>query len=359
MKKIKLLLSLIFLCSFLNAGIYDGVVIDTGTKTAERNLSGLFGVAETADTPSTYRVTVDGSDGSVNSEILKSPILKGGIDASDNLTLQSTSNATKGKIFLGANSVYDEVNDRLGIGIVSPVFAIEVEGDIIARNGVLQFQKEGVSATAKGTVWSNTITQSAIFRFVRGLGTEASPLPVTTGTVLGSFQYLGYYDASSISRQAEIDVQAAEDWDASNKGTKTILRGTRNGSTTRQDWLVLENGNADFEQGGIKFNGFLDYGSPTELTISGGVVTAVKSYHTVDTQNDDATDELDTINGGSVGRILILTAVSAARVTTIKHGTGNISLSQGNDFALDSITSTIQLLFNGVNWVEITRSANL
>lgn len=283
----------------------------------------------------------------------------GGIDASDNLTLQSTSNATKGKIFFGANSVYDEVNDRLGIGIISPVLALEVSGDILANGGVIRFQKEGVSATARGTVWSNTITQSAIFRFVRGLGTEASPLPVTSGTNLGSFQYLGYYDTSNTFRQAELLVEASEDWDASNRGVKISFQGTKNGSTTRQDWLVLENGNADFEQGGIKFNGFLDYGSSTELTISGGVVTATKSYHTVDTQADDATDELDTINGGSVGRILILTSANSTRDTTLKHATGNLRLSQGNDFTLDNINATIQLLYNGSNWIEISRSANI
>jgi hypothetical protein len=46
--------------------------------------------------------------------------LQGGTDAGDDLTLQSTSNATKGNVHLGTASTYDEVNDRLGIGTQSP-----------------------------------------------------------------------------------------------------------------------------------------------------------------------------------------------------------------------------------------------
>lgn len=52
----------------------------------------------------------------------------GGTDASDDLTLSSTIHATKGKILLGSagNSVYDEANDRLGIGITLPTSPLHV-----------------------------------------------------------------------------------------------------------------------------------------------------------------------------------------------------------------------------------------
>lgn len=45
-----------------------------------------------------------------------------------NLTLQSTNHATKGKIFFGVNSVYDEASDRLGIGTVQPDRKLHVQG---------------------------------------------------------------------------------------------------------------------------------------------------------------------------------------------------------------------------------------
>lgn len=45
-----------------------------------------------------------------------------------NLTLQSTSNATRGKILLDANSAYDELNVRLGIATQAPSFDLSFGG---------------------------------------------------------------------------------------------------------------------------------------------------------------------------------------------------------------------------------------
>lgn len=51
--------------------------------------------------------------------------LIGGTASGNNLTLVSTSNATKGKIIFGT-SAYDEVNNRLGVGTTSPVASLDV-----------------------------------------------------------------------------------------------------------------------------------------------------------------------------------------------------------------------------------------
>lgn len=60
--------------------------------------------------------------------------LIGDTAASGNLTLQSTSNATKGKIVVGT-SAYDEVNNRLGIGNAAPGTALDVTGVITSLLG--------------------------------------------------------------------------------------------------------------------------------------------------------------------------------------------------------------------------------
>lgn len=59
----------------------------------------------------------------------------GGTASGDDLTLKSTSHATKGTIFLGTASAYDEVNDRLGIGNTAPSVKLHVTGadDTTAR----------------------------------------------------------------------------------------------------------------------------------------------------------------------------------------------------------------------------------
>lgn len=51
--------------------------------------------------------------------------LKGGTASGENLTLISTNHATKGKILFGT-SAYDEVNNRLGVNLVSPVNVVDI-----------------------------------------------------------------------------------------------------------------------------------------------------------------------------------------------------------------------------------------
>lgn len=91
----------------------------------------------------------------------------------------------------------------------------------------------------------------------------------------------------------------------------------------------------------------------SELTIATGSVAAVRSHHTIDTEADAATDDLDTIDISSVndGAILILRLEDAARVVTLKHGTGNINLKGGVDIVLDA-NFPICLLRVGANWFQ-------
>jgi hypothetical protein len=47
------------------------------------------------------------------------PIIYGSAASGGDLTLHSTSHGTKGKIYLGSNSVYDQVSGNLGIGVIA------------------------------------------------------------------------------------------------------------------------------------------------------------------------------------------------------------------------------------------------
>jgi len=96
------------------------------------------------------------------------------------------------------------------------------------------------------------------------------------------------------------------------------------------------------------------YFSPSELTISSGVVTATRSFHTVDTEGGISTDDLDTINGGNTGCLLVVKAVNTARTVVVKNGTGNIQLTKtGGDISLDNTEKAVILLYDGSNWLEL------
>ena len=82
--------------------------------------------------------------------------------------------------------------------------------------------------------------------------------------------------------------------------------------------------------------GWLEFDDCTELTIAGGVVTATQNYHKIDTQGDDTTDDLDTINGFTTGLFIVLRNVADARNVVIKHNTGNILCAGTGDITLDT-----------------------
>ena len=99
---------------------------------------------------------------------------------------------------------------------------------------------------------------------------------------------------------------------------------------------------------------WLDLKAPTELTIDTGIITITQSFHTVDTEGEGATDDLVTINGGAVGRVLILKPENDARTVVIKHGTGNIWLKGKADLDLDDLEDGLILVYTaGSKWTDL------
>lgn len=96
----------------------------------------------------------------------------------------------------------------------------------------------------------------------------------------------------------------------------------------------------------------------SELTIANGSVTPTHTYHEIDTEGNDATDDLTAIATSNVadGDVLILRAANNSRTVVVKHGS-SIQLSDGQDFSLDSRSKAIMLQLYGAVWGEISRSA--
>lgn len=104
------------------------------------------------------------------------------------------------------------------------------------------------------------------------------------------------------------------------------------------------------------FSGKLSFGDKGVITIATGAITVTSSYHRINTEANAATDDLDTINGGIEGMRLVLIALNSSRTVVIKDSTGN--LKTAGDFSLDHLNDTIELIFNGANWTELSRSDN-
>jgi hypothetical protein len=69
----------------------------------------------------------------------------------------------------------------------------------------------------------------------------------------------------------------------------------------------------------------LDFAAAAELTIAAGVVTATQALHRIDTEADAASDDLDTINGGTAGKQLVLWRENSARAVVLTTA-GNIAI---------------------------------
>ena len=103
----------------------------------------------------------------------------------------------------------------------------------------------------------------------------------------------------------------------------------------------------------------------SELTIAAGVIAPVRASHTVDTEADAASDDLDLIDASLTadGALLLLAAENGGRTVTVKHNSGTptgnqlrIFLSDDADFVLDDAKKWLVLIRRGTAWQEIGRS---
>lgn len=96
----------------------------------------------------------------------------------------------------------------------------------------------------------------------------------------------------------------------------------------------------------------------SSATISSGAIAFSGSYMTVDTEGAAATDDLDTISGGALGAFLILSTSNSSRDVTLKHNTGNIMTSTGEDVLLNSSNKFVILVNNSLTWNMVYAPTN-
>ena len=99
-------------------------------------------------------------------------------------------------------------------------------------------------------------------------------------------------------------------------------------------------------------------------TISSGAInpsgrSSVLTHLNIDTESAAASDDLDSIRteGYADGDMIIIRGVDSGRVTTVKHGTGNINLEGGLDFLTGDLARAITLQLKDSQWYEVNRTS--
>ncbi len=141
------------------------------------------------------------------------------------------------------------------------------------------------------------------------------------------------------------------------KGTEAIAfqQGSGSGSSG-----VPVHDHSDNTEGGVDLHAIeeLEFDDATTLTIdAAGAITRTQVYHAVDTNGGAATDNLDTINGGVEGDLLIIHAANDARTVVVRHNQDNIWLSGADDINLDDAEDHLALVYDGSYWCDIGWSA--
>ena len=144
-------------------------------------------------------------------------------------------------------------------------------------------------------------------------------------------------------------------------------------SASKGSILIAVNANGDISQLNVGSNGKVlsansavsaglewvsnGFNEPTELTLSGGAVTLTGTskfrFHTIDTEDDAATDDLTAISGGNPGDILILYPEHTDRTVVVKN---NSVFVMGIDFSMNKTGDIICLVNISANvWYQLSR----
>lgn len=140
---------------------------------------------------------------------------------------------------------------------------------------------------------------------------------------------------------------------------KGSIVGLINNGLNTAVWAAISNEETlDLEASAVSGFSFPCYLQESTI-VSGAVRVRGNSFSALrlDTEGGAATDDLDTIDNGSSGQVIVLFTSVNARDVLVKHNTGNIQLTGGVDFNLTSVDKKIALMWTETisKWVELYR----
>ncbi|MGZ3802533.1 MAG: tail fiber domain-containing protein, partial [Bdellovibrio sp.] len=165
--------------------------------------------------------------------------LNGGAAASNNLTLDSTLNATKGNVLINPSG------GNIGIGTTNPNNSLVV----MANSGTDPINSSvGTNGITVNTYENATGSVGSNFRNFSARGTFSSPAALLSGDTLGSWNSSGYWTGKTNAQfvsgdsRANITMIATENWSSSaHNGSAITFTTTTNGSPSSGERMRIDN----------------------------------------------------------------------------------------------------------------------
>lgn len=174
--------------------------------------------------------------GNINSATLVTPLIYGSTIASENLTIDSTSHATKGHVLISPTG------GRVGIGTTSPLSEVHVSAS--GQTQVLIDSPSGAtnrfpSLTVRNWIDGGT-TGQALLNLQNSRGNSTTSAPLNSGDTLGLIQFLGIYDTANTNYGgAIIRSQTEQAWTGTNRGTNISFTTTSLNQSSRTEKMRI------------------------------------------------------------------------------------------------------------------------
>ena len=342
------------------AGSYSGghILLFPGAKTGSGQ-PGSVGIGATAPgwmaansllvSGNIYSNTGIGTSGSVTgSSFLQGPYLYGGSIASSNLTIDSTSDSTKGII-----SIAPGTTGYVGVGTTNPTTKLYVRDD---GNGA-----------ANGSVFvknntTGTNARAAVSLESDNSGAGATLMQTSTTYSNGSFPYWGanqtiLHGASPGGMRFVVN---------NNSGGADISYFTHDGTSVAERMRLRRDGNLGIgttaPTASLTVNGAsVNLPSSVSLTADNQVVDPANRGYIQLSSDAAATSRTFCLAAGATGQQLIL-ELTSANGAELTHGAqpcggASVATALGSTFTFTS-DDTLVLLYNGTKWVKLSSSAN-
>ena len=263
----------------------------------------------------------------------------GGTAASNSLTLSSTTNATKGKLLFGT-SAYDEVNNRLGIGTISPTLPLTIEYNDNSYNRGVKIRNTNTGTfalTGIGLFDANNVQRG-------GMDYQASNfLPASAANTV----------TFSSNDQSKLAFSANS---AAIGGVAQDIYFTTLGSNTTYQMQIKANGN-------VQINTNTDAGYRFDVNGTARAVTSLQTPSVIGNSTASGTLTLSSTSNATKGNILFGTSAYFENTNNLAIGTSTdagykLNVNGGTNITGSlSVTSNFgaasQGLFGGNNYSAV------